>query len=69
KLLDKGAEIWSWLQEGAHFYVCGEADPMAKDVEAALKQIFQSHGHLSESESYQFLKQLRKDKRYVADVY
>lgn len=69
KLLEKGAEIWSWISQGAHFYVCGDADPMAKDVEAALKSIFQEHGSLSESEAHQFLKQLRKEKRFLADVY
>ena len=69
KLLEKGAEVWSWIQQGAHFYVCGEADPMSKDVEAALKQIFQQYGSLSKEEAHHFLKQLRKDKRYLADVY
>ena len=69
KLHEKGAEIWSWLQEGAYFYVCGEADPMAKDVEATLKRIAQEFGGLSEEESRQFIKHLRKEKRYLADVY
>ncbi len=69
KLLEKGAEIWSWIEQGAHFYVCGEADPMAKEVEACLKTIFEQFGNFSPEESLRHLKQLRKEKRYLADVY
>ncbi len=46
KLYEKGAQIWQWLQEGAHFYVCGEADPMAKDVEVTFLRICQEFGKL-----------------------
>jgi sulfite reductase (NADPH) flavoprotein alpha-component len=69
KLLEKGAEVWSWLEEGAHFYVCGDADPMAKEVEAAVLQICTSHGSLSSDEAHTYLKKLRREKRYLADVY
>lgn len=69
KLYEKGADIWAWLQQGAHFYVCGEADPMAKDVEATLLRIFQEFGGLPENESRPFLQQLRRQKRFLADVY
>lgn len=69
KLLEKGAEIWNWLEEGALFYVCGDADPMAKDVEAALHQTFMTHGNLSIEEARAYIKQLRREKRYLADVY
>ncbi len=69
KLYEKGAEIWAWLQEGAHFYVCGEADPMAKDVEAALQKICQDFGNLTPEAAKAYIKQLRSEKRYLADIY
>lgn len=69
KLYERGAEIWEWLEQGAHFYVCGEADPMGKDVEATLLQISQKFGGLAETEARPFLKELRRQKRYLADVY
>ena len=69
KMLESGAELWKWIQSGAHFYVCGDAKRMAKDVDAALHQIAQEHGRLSEEEAVEFFKQLKKDKRYQRDVY
>jgi len=69
KLYEKGAQIWQWLQEGAHFYVCGEADPMAKGVEATLLRICQEFGNLSPQDAQAYIKQLRSQKRYLADVY
>lgn len=69
KLVEKGAQVWSWLEEGAHFYVCGDADPMAKEVESAILQICTSHGNLSLDDSKAYLKKLRREKRYLADVY
>lgn len=69
KLLEKGADIWAWLEEGALFYVCGDADPMAKEVESAILQICSAHGRLSTDEAKAYLKKLRHDKKYLADVY
>ena len=69
KLYEKGAEIWHWLEEGAHFYVCGEADPMAKDVESTLIRICQDFGRLTPQDAQNYLKQLRSQKRYLADIY
>lgn len=69
RLLEKGAEIWAWLKKGAHVYVCGDADPMAKEVEAAILQICTSHGSCSLDEAKAYLKKLRQEKRYLADVY
>ncbi len=69
RLYEKGAEIWEWLEQGAHFYVCGEADPMGKDVEATLLRISQEFGGLAEDKARPFLKELRRQKRYLADVY
>ncbi|WP_306521781.1 assimilatory sulfite reductase (NADPH) flavoprotein subunit [Rheinheimera sp.] len=69
KLLAKGAEVWSWLEQGAHLYICGDGSKMAKDVHQALLQIAQTHGGLSEEAAADYLEQLREHKRYQKDVY
>ena len=65
-MLQAAEEIWEWLQGGAHFYVCGDAKRMAKDVEEALKQIIHEQGG---EEPDQFLSSMKKAKRYQRDVY
>ncbi len=65
----QGAELWSWLQDGAAFYVCGDASRMAKDVDQALHAVAREHGKLSAEEAVAFVTQLKKDKRYLRDVY
>lgn len=69
RLLENGPELWKWLEEGAHFYVCGDATHMAKDVENALLQIIQQHGGKSEEDAKQYVLAMRKAKRYQKDVY
>ena len=69
RLIEQGAEVYEWLQAGAHFYVCGDANHMAKDVEQALLNIYQTHGKQSADEAKQSLLALRKAKRYQKDVY
>ncbi|CAH1219146.1 Periplasmic nitrate reductase [Paenibacillus plantiphilus] len=69
RMEEHGAELWSWLQAGAHFYVCGDASRMAKDVDAALKQIIQQHGGKSKLEAEQYVKDMTQAKRYARDVY
>ena len=69
KLLAQGAAIWQWLEQGAYFYVCGDATHMAKDVHQALLDIVKTHGQKSPSEAEQYLNDLRKAKRYQKDVY
>ena len=68
-MLKQGAEIWKWFQEGAAFYVCGDASRMAKDVDAALLSIAKEHGKLTDEAAAAFIAQLKKDKRYLRDVY
>jgi sulfite reductase (NADPH) flavoprotein alpha-component len=68
-MLNEGAEFWKWLQDGAAFYVCGDASRMAKDVDAALHTIARDHGKLSEEEAAAYIARLKKDKRYLRDVY
>jgi sulfite reductase (NADPH) flavoprotein alpha-component len=69
RMLENAAEIWSWLQEGAHFYVCGDASRMAKDVDASLHQIAQTAGDLSKEAAAAYVSNLKSDKRYQRDVY
>ena len=69
KMLEKGAELWKWLQDGAVFYVCGDASRMAKDVDQALRTIAQQHGSMNEEEATIWIKALQKEKRYLKDVY
>ena len=70
KMLNCGDEIWKWMDgEGAHFFVCGDARRMAKDVDAALRKIIQEKGGKSESETNEYVEKLKSDKRYKRDVY
>lgn len=68
-MIQKGAELWAWFQEGAAFYICGDASRMAKDVDAALHKVAEEHGKLSPEEAVAFISQLKKEKRYLRDVY
>ncbi|MDG6103522.1 bifunctional nitrate reductase/sulfite reductase flavoprotein subunit alpha [Dactylosporangium aurantiacum] len=69
RMREHGAQLWSWLQDGAHFYVCGDASRMAKDVDRTLREIAVAHGHLAPDAAEAYVKQLSADKRYVRDVY
>ena len=69
RMREAGAELWDWLTKGAHFYICGDAKRMAKDVEQALTDIACAHGKLGASEAKAFLADLKKTARYQADVY
>ena len=69
RMREHGAQLWSWLQDGAHFYVCGDASRMAKDVDQALHDIARVHGHLGEDDAAAYVKTMAKEKRYVRDVY
>ena len=69
KMLEKGAELWRWLEEGAVFYVCGDASRMAKDVDQALQTIAQEQGSMNEDDSAVWVKSLQKERRYLKDVY
>jgi len=69
RLLEQGKAVYEWLEQGAHFYVCGDATHMAKDVENALISIVQEHGNKSEADAKAYIVELRKAKRYQKDVY
>ena len=69
RMLENAAALWSWLEEGAHFYVCGDASRMAKDVDDALHQIIQSAGGKSAEDATAYVAKMKLDKRYQRDVY
>lgn len=63
------AELWQWLEEGAHFYVCGDAKRMAKDVDATLHEVIQIAGGRTAEEASAYVADMKKNKRYQRDVY
>ena len=69
RLLERGAEVYQWLESGAHLYICGDATRMAKDVHSALLEVLKTHGQLDTDAAEAYLEQLRADKRYQKDVY
>lgn len=69
RMLDAGAEIWNWLQDGAAIYVCGDASRMAKDVDDAIHQIIAEHGTMSSEQASEYVEQLKSSHRYQRDVY
>jgi sulfite reductase (NADPH) flavoprotein alpha-component len=71
RMLEQGKEIWAWLQQGAYFYVCGDAKRMAKDVNQALIDIAQKHGGLSAEAATEYVNVtlMRTESRYLRDVY
>ena len=69
RMLDYGADVWRWLDDGGHFYVCGDAGRMAKDVDTALTSIIKTHGGMSDERAHDYKRELVADKRYVRDVY
>lgn len=69
RMRENAAELWSWIKGGAHFYVCGDAKRMAKDVDVALHQIIAEQGGLETAQAVDYVKQMKKDKRYQRDVY
>lgn len=69
RIREKSIEIWNWLQDGAHIYVCGDADNMAPDVNEALIDIISQQGNKNREDATEYLRQLTRDKRYQRDVY
>ena len=69
KMLENGAQLWRWLDDGGHFTVCGDASRMAKDVDRALHQIVAEHGGKGADGAKEYIAQLTKEGRYQRDVY
>ena len=69
RMLEHAAELYAWLEAGAHFYVCGDASRMAKDVDAALHHVIEKAGGKSAAEAAAYVQTLKAAKRYARDVY
>ncbi|MDZ4742800.1 MAG: sulfite reductase subunit alpha [Verrucomicrobiota bacterium] len=69
RMVEEAGELWKWLQEGAYFYVCGDASRMAKDVDVALHEVCEKAGGLSSVQASEYIKKLKMEKRYCRDVY
>ncbi|MBZ0058606.1 NADPH-dependent assimilatory sulfite reductase flavoprotein subunit [Leclercia adecarboxylata] len=69
KLREQGAELWRWINDGAHIYVCGDANRMAKDVEQALLEVIAEFGGMDTESADEYLSELRVERRYQRDVY
>lgn len=69
KMLEQKKEFWKWMQQGAFIYICGDAEKMAKDVDATLQRIVHEEGGMPEEDARKYLKNLRAEKRYLLDVY
>jgi sulfite reductase (NADPH) flavoprotein alpha-component len=66
---ENSAQLFGWLQDGAHLYVCGDAERMAKDVDAALHDIVARRGGMDAAAAHGYVNDLIKSHRYVRDVY
>ena len=69
RMLERSKELFRWIEEGAYFYVCGDAKRMANDVDVALHNIIEKEGALKEEEAKAYVKKLKVEKRYLRDVY
>ncbi len=69
RMHERGAELWSWLEDGAYLYVCGDAPRMAPDVHAALLEIIATHGARSPDQAAEYALRLQQERRYQRDVY
>jgi len=69
RMLQNAGELWSWLEAGGHFYVCGDASRMARDVDAALHKIIETAGGKTADEAKAYVEKMKSEKRYQRDVY
>jgi len=69
RMLESAAQLFAWLEQGAYFFICGDAYHMAKDVDKALHDIIEQQGNLSAQQAIDYVADLKKQKRYVRDVY
>lgn len=69
RLRERAAEVYAWLQDGAHVYVCGDATAMAVDVHAALRDIVAAEGKLDADAAEEYLRELSRNRRYQRDIY
>jgi sulfite reductase (NADPH) flavoprotein alpha-component len=68
-MLENASELWSWLEAGAHIYVCGDASCMARDVDAALHRVIATAGGKNSDQAMEYVARLKTERRYQRDVY
>jgi sulfite reductase (NADPH) flavoprotein alpha-component len=69
RMMEAGSDLWRWLQDGAYFYVCGDASRMARDVDAALRRIVATEGRMTEDQARDWIVSLARQGRYLRDIY
>ena len=69
RLLERGHDVFAWISEGAHVYVCGDAQNLAPDVHEALKSVLDIHGGMKDEWAEEYLRGMQRDRRYQRDVY
>ena len=69
RMLENGKELYAWLEEGGYFYVCGDATRMARDVDTALHDVIAENGAMSADAAVEYVNRLKREKRYLRDVY
>jgi sulfite reductase (NADPH) flavoprotein alpha-component len=69
RMRENAAELWAWIKAGGYFYVCGDAKRMAKDVDVALHDVIAGQGGMTPAEAIDYVKLMKKEKRYQRDVY
>jgi sulfite reductase (NADPH) flavoprotein alpha-component len=69
RMRENAAELWTWIKGGAYFYICGDAKRMAKDVDVALHDVIAGQGNMTPQAAADFVKVMKKEKRYQRDVY
>jgi sulfite reductase (NADPH) flavoprotein alpha-component len=69
RMLEQGAELYNWIQSGAHIYLCGKKDPMSIDVEHAIVQIIEKYGEKTAEDAKEYFLQMQNEGRYSEDVY
>lgn len=69
RMMEKGRELYDWLENGAHLYICGDAKQMAKDVDSTLREIIKQHGGVTVEKAEAYVKHLQKSNRYQTDIY
>jgi sulfite reductase (NADPH) flavoprotein alpha-component len=69
RMRENAAALWDWIRAGAVFYVCGDATRMAKDVDLALREVLAEQGRMTPSEVAEYVKIMKKERRYQRDVY
>ena len=69
RMLENGKELYAWLEDGGYFYVCGDATRMARDVDTALHDVIAENGAMSADAAVEYVNRLKREKRYLRDVY